>query len=81
MPYQGIKVCFGLESFHCRSDALIEQDIYSLLAWITVGAIVERDAYRRVERSRGRQNTADSHRFQINHANLYRVAAHLFARL
>ena len=79
--FRDIKVCFGLESFHCRSDALIEQEIYSLLAWITVCAIVERDAYRRVERSRGRQNPADPHRFQINHSNLYRVAAHLFARL
>ena len=79
--FRDIKVCFGLEAFHCRSDALIEQQIYSLLAWITVCAIVERDAYRRVERSRGRQNPADPHRFQINHSNLYLVAAHLFARL
>jgi hypothetical protein len=79
--FRDIKVCFGLESFHCRSDALIEQEIYSLLSWITVCAIVERDAYRRIERSRGRQNPSDPHRFQINHSNLYRVAAHLFARL
>ncbi|MCS6242430.1 MAG: transposase [Opitutus sp.] len=79
--FRDIKVCFGLESFHCRSDALIEQEIYSLFAWITVCAIVERDAYRRVECSRGRQNPSDPHRFQINHSNLYRVAEHLFARL
>ena len=69
------------EAFHFRSDALIKQEIYSLLAWITVCAILERYVYRRVERSRGRQNPADPHRFQINHSNLYLVAAHLFARL
>jgi hypothetical protein len=57
--FRDIKVCFGQEAFHCRSDVLIEQAIYSLLACITVCAIVERDAYRCVESSRGRQNPSN----------------------
>ena len=76
-----IMVSFGLSTFHGRSYALIELEIYSLLAWMTVGVIFERDACRRVERSRGRQNPSHPHRLQIKHSNLYLVAAHLFARL
>lgn len=62
------KVYFGLEAFRCRSHALIAQDIYSLLDWITVCTIVERDAYRRIELSCIRQNPSEPHRFQISHS-------------
>ena len=79
--FRDMKCRFGLEAFHSRSDTLIEQEIHSLLAWMTVCAIVERDAYRRVERSRGWQNPEDPHRFQINRANLYEVTARIFTRL
>ena len=79
--FRDVKVRFNVEAFHSRSDTLLVQEIHALLAWMTVCAIVERDAYRRVERSRGRQNPEDPLRFQISPSNLYQAASRLFARL
>jgi hypothetical protein len=79
--FRDIKVHFGMESFHSRSEKLIEQEILSLMTWMTLCSIIERDAYARVERSRGRQRADDPHRFQISPSNLYCAAARIFHRL
>ena len=50
-------------------------------AWVTLCGIVERDAYRRIDRSRGKQDPEDPTRFQINYANLYHVTAKLMGRI
>jgi hypothetical protein len=79
--FRDIKVRFGMESFHSRCDQLIEQEILSLMTWMTLCAIIERDAFARVERSRGRQRADDPRRFQISRSNLFCAAARIFHRL
>jgi hypothetical protein len=60
---------------------LIEQELYALMAWMTLCAIVERNAYDRIERSRGKQQIDDPLRYQISMSNLYQAASKMFARL
>lgn len=79
--HRDIKVRFGLESFHSRSDILIEQEIHALLAWMTLCSIIERNAYDRIERSRGIQNLDDPKRYQISMSNVYQATSKIFARL
>lgn len=79
--YRDLKVRFGMESFHSRSEQLIEQEIMALLAWLTLCAILERNVYARIERSRGKQDPEDPKRFQISTANLVSAAARIFSRL
>lgn len=76
-----IKVRFDLEAFHSNTADGVEQEINALMAWVTLCGIVERDAYRRIDRSRGQQDPEDPKRFQINYANLYQVTAKLMGRI
>jgi len=76
-----LKVRFDLESFHSTTADGVEQEIFALMAWITLCGIVERDAYRRIERSRGKQDPEDPLRYQISYANLYHVCAQLMAQI
>lgn len=76
-----LKVRFDLESFHSNTANGVEQEIYALMAWITLCGIVERDAYQRIERTRGKQDTEDPLRFQISYANLYQVCAKLMTQI
>jgi hypothetical protein len=79
--FRDVKVHFGMEAFHSRSDQLIEQEIHALMAWLTVCAIVERNVYARIERSRGPQRLDDPRWFQISPTNPYNAAARIFTRL
>ena len=79
--FRDVKVRFGVEQFHSRSDDLILQEIHALLSWMTLCSIVECDAYKRIERSRGKQDPEDPARYQISSANLYFVCSRMFARL
>jgi Transposase DDE domain len=76
-----VKIHFGLEHFHSRRDDLILQELHALMAWMTICSIVERNAYQRVERSRGKQDPEDPHRYQISPSNLYCACSRIFARL
>lgn len=76
-----VKVRFDLESFHSTTADGVEQEIYALMAWITLCGMVERDAYRLIERSRGKQDPEDPQRYQISYANLYHVCAKIMAEL
>jgi len=76
-----LKIRFDLESFHSTTADGVEQEIFALMAWITLCGMVERDAYRRIERSRGKKDPEDHMRYQISYANLYHVCAKLMAQI
>ena len=79
--HRDLKVRFGVESFHSKSDVLIEQELYAIMAWMTLCSITERNAYDRIERSRGKQRLNDPSRYQISMSNLYQATSKMFARL
>jgi hypothetical protein len=76
--HRDVKVHFHLESFHSRSVEGVQQELFALMAWMALCAIIERNAFLRVERSRGPQDPQDPCRFQISMSNLYCAAARIF---
>lgn len=79
--FKDLKINFGIEAFHSRRDDLMLQEIHALLSWMTLCSILERDAYQRIERSRGKQDPEDPCRFQISYSNLYYAASQIFTKL
>ena len=79
--FRDVKVGCDLERFHSTTADGVEQEIHALMVWMTITGLIERDAYHRVERSRGKQDPEDPTRFQINHSNVAFVAANLLTRI
>ena len=79
--YRDVKVRFDMERFHSKSADGVKQEILALMIWMTLIGLIERDAYQRVERSRGPQDPESPTRFQISNANVAQVASDMFEKL
>ena len=79
--YRDVKVRFDVERFHSNSADGVRQEILALMIWMTLIGLIERDAYQRVERSRGPQDPESPTRFQISNANVAQVASDMFNQL
>lgn len=71
--FREIKIAFGIESFHSRDPDGIMQEVYAILTWMTVAAMMERNAERQLAELHGPQQWNATERCSINRSQLFRT--------
>jgi len=76
--FREIKITYGLESFHSTRVDGIEQEIYAVLTWMTLAAMVDHLAQVEMEKERGPQDWMDPARWQTRRTDVFSVTRRLF---
>ncbi len=76
--FREMKHQFGLESFHSTRVDGIEQEIYAVLTWMTLSAMIAGMAEKAVDKRRGCQDWNDPQRWQISRADVFSATRRLF---
>ena len=76
--FREMKHQFALESFHSTRVDGIEQEIYAVLTWMTLSAMVAGMAEKTVDQHRGYQDWNDPQRWQISRIDVFSATRRLF---
>ena len=71
--FREIKTVFRLEAVHSRDPDGIMQEVFAILTWMTVTAMIERSADRQIAERHGPQRWNDPQRRIINRSHLIRA--------
>jgi hypothetical protein len=75
--YREAKVAIGIEMFHSTKPRGIQQEIYLVMAWMTIYALVAHEADCRLRDVHGHQAWNDPERYTINRAQVARAIRRL----
>jgi hypothetical protein len=76
--FREMKHQFGLESFHSNRVDGIEQEIYAVLTWMTLSAMVQVMAEKAVDKKHGYQEWMDPHMWQVSRPDVFSATRRLF---
>jgi hypothetical protein len=76
--FREIKISYGLEAFHSTRVEGIEQEIYAVLTWMTLSAMVDHMAQEEMERTRGVQDWMDPERWVVRRVDVFSATRRLF---
>ena len=71
--FREIKTALEIESFHSKDPDGIMQEVYAIMMWMTVAAIMEQDANRLIAEEYGAQRWNDPERICINRMQMGRA--------
>ena len=71
--FREIKMALEIESFHSKDPDGIMQEVYAIMMWMTVAAIMEQDANRLIAEKYGAQRWNDPERICINRMQMGRA--------
>jgi hypothetical protein len=76
--FREMKHQYGLESFHSNRVEGVEQEIYAVLTWMTLSAMVQGMAEKAVDKKHGYQEWTDPHMWQVSRADVFSATRRLF---
>ena len=76
--FREMKHQYGLESFHSNRVDGVEQEIYAVLTWMTLSAMVQGMAEKAVDKKHGYQEWTDPHMWQVSRADVFSATRRLF---
>lgn len=76
--FREIKISYGLETFHSTRVDGIEQEIYAVLTWMTLAAMVGHMAQEEMERTRGVQDWMNPGRWVVRRVDVFSATRRLF---
>ena len=71
--FREVKTALEIESFHSKDPDGIMQEVYAIMMWMTVAAIMEQDANRLIAEQHGSQRWNDPKRICINRIQMGRA--------
>lgn len=69
--YREMKITFAIEHFHSQDADFIVQELYALMTWLCIAALMQAQTQQLLILKRGPINPTDPHRWQINRTKLF----------
>jgi Transposase DDE domain len=76
--FRELKVQYGIEAFHANSVEGILQELYAILVWMTISAVIEARADHIIAEQHGPQSFEDPHRRHIRRTSLFSSTKRIF---
>ena len=70
--YREMKITFAIEHFHSEDANFIVQELYALMTWLCIAALMQAQAHQLLVAKRGPIEPTDPQRWQINRTHLFR---------